>query len=111
DGHAVVGLDERDVVQDEQAGLADSRDLLDGALGRLHAVAAAAAGPRAAQGAIPRTSAAELDRGARIELADEVLPAMAEEVARRQQVVEMADEHGRRSLRIRHDGAGDAVER
>src|SRR5262249_15520954 len=56
DRHAVLCLDEGDVVQDEQAGLADGCDLLDGPLRRLHAVAAAVEGPRAAERAIPRAA-------------------------------------------------------
>src|SRR5262249_38725622 len=49
DRHAVLALDERDVVQDEQARLADAGDLLDGPLRRLHPVAPAVEGPCAAE--------------------------------------------------------------
>src|SRR5262249_39393797 len=111
DCHAVIGLDERDVVEDEEARLSDLRELLDGPLGRLHAVAATEERPRAAEGTVPRAAAAELDGGTRVELADEVLSAVAEEVARRQQVVEVMDEDRRRALPVRCHGAGHPGER
>ena len=81
DGHAVLGLDERDVVDDEDARLADRGQLVRGGLGRLDPVAAAVERPGAAERAIPGAAPAELDRGAWVEHADEVLPAMAQEVA------------------------------
>ena len=46
-------------------------------------VAAAVEGPGAAERAVPRAAARELDRGAGVEYADEILAAMAQEVARR----------------------------
>src|SRR5262249_38178875 len=97
DRPAVLRLDEGRLGEDEEARLADARHFLDGALGCLHAVAATVERPGAAEGAVPGAAAAELDRGTGIELADEVLAPMAEEVARRQQVVEMSDEPRRRS--------------
>src|SRR5262249_49291569 len=59
DRHAVLGLDEGDVVEDEEARLADARHFLDGALGCLHAVAATVERPGAAEGAVPGAAAAE----------------------------------------------------
>src|SRR5262249_30688721 len=111
DRHAVLALDEGDVIEDEEPGLADAGDLLDGPLRRLHAVAAAVEGPRAAERAVPGTAPAELDGRARVELADEVLPPVAEQLARRQEVVEMADERRRRPLPVERDRAGHAPDR
>src|SRR5262245_59694739 len=76
--HAVLCLDEGDVVEDEEPGLADAGDLLHGALRRLHAIAPAVEGPGAAERAVPGTAPAELDGRARVELADEVLAAVAQ---------------------------------
>ena len=83
DLHAVLGLDERHVVDDEDAGLADLRQLFDRALWGDHAVIASVERPRAAKDAIPRATAAELDRSGGIELADEIFPAMAQQIASR----------------------------
>ena len=83
DGEAVLGLDEGDVVDDEDARLPDRRQLLDHALGADQPVAAAVERPGAAERAIPRTAARELDRGGRIEDADEILAPMTQQVARR----------------------------
>src|SRR5262249_24988231 len=90
---------------------ADAGDLLDGPLRRLHPVAPAVEGPCAAERAVPRAAAAELDRGARVELADEVLPPVVEQIARRQDFVEMADERRRRALPVERDRAGHAADR
>ena len=107
----MLRLDEGDVVQDEQARLPDLLDLLHCPLGRLRAVAAPVEGPRAAEGAIPRAAAAELDRRARVELADIVLAPVAEQVARGQQIVEVLHEDGWRALPVERDRAGHLFER
>ena len=81
DGHAVLGLDERHVVDDEDARLADRRQLVHGGLGRLDAVAPPVKRPGAAERAIPGAAPAELDRGAGVEHADEILAPMPQQVA------------------------------
>src|SRR5262249_57199438 len=111
DRHAVLGLDEGDVVEDEEPGLADAGDLLHRALRRLHAIAPAVEGPGAAERAVPGTAPAELDGRARVELADEVLAAMAQEVARRQHGIEVANEHRLRPFAVGGDGAGNGGDR
>src|SRR4029450_14054618 len=72
DGHAMLGLDEGDIVEDEQSRLADLLDLLHRPFRRLHPVTAPVKGPCAAEGAVPGAAAAELDQGARGHLADGV---------------------------------------
>src|SRR5690606_16183832 len=83
DLHSALGIDERDVVDDEDVGLADAREVLRRALGRELPVASTVEGPRAAEGAVPRTAARELDRCARIEVADEVLLPSPHQIASR----------------------------
>ena len=76
--HAVLGLNERHVVHDKNAGLANLRQFLDRALRCFYAVIASVERPRAAKNAVPRTAAAELMEAAGFELADEILSAMFE---------------------------------
>src|SRR5215467_15044359 len=92
DLEAVLGLYEGDVVDDEHAGLADRREVFGRPLRADHAIAPAVEGPRAAEGAIPWAAARELDRRARIERAEEVLPAALEQIARRDEHVEVLDQ-------------------
>src|SRR5437773_1219543 len=54
-------LDERYVVDDEDPGLVDAREIIDHPLGAVHAVAAPIEGPGAAECAIPGTAAGELN--------------------------------------------------
>src|SRR5262249_55468947 len=76
--HAVPFLDEGDVVDDEDARLADRPQVLDDTLRTDHAIAAAVKSPSAAEGAVPRAAARELDRGTRIERAEKIFAAMAQ---------------------------------
>ena len=75
--------------------------LVGGRLGALDPVAAAVEGPGAAERAIPGAAPAELDRGARVEHADEVLAAMPQQVAGGDQVVEVLDEARGRPVAVR----------
>src|SRR6185295_9990492 len=86
-------------------------DLLHSTLGRLRAIAAPVEGPRAAEGAIPRAAAAELDGRARVELADIVLAPVAQQVTRGQQIVEVLHEDGWRSLPVERDHTRHLFER
>ena len=107
DGHAVLGLDERDVVDDEDAGLANLRQLVGGGFGALDPVAAAVERPGAAERAVPGAAARKLDRGTRVEHADEVLAAMPQQVAGGNQIVEVLDEarvRARRRWRVTTPG-------
>ena len=105
---AVLGVDEGHVVDDEHVGLADARQVLARRLRRALPVAAPVEGPRAAEGAVPGAAAGELDRGARVEHADEVLVPLAAEVARGQEAVEVVEQRGARSRPARghHPGQG-----
>src|SRR5262249_9656501 len=85
--------------------LADAGELLDRVLRRLEAIAPAVERPRAAERAVPRAAAAELDRGARVELPDVVAAAGPEEIARRQELGRGRDESRRRAAAGR-GGAG-----
>ena len=106
DLHAVLLLDEGDIVDDEAAGLADRAEILDDPFRADQPVAAAVEGPGAAECAIPRAAARELDRGARVERAEKIFAAVAQQVARRQQLVERVDEARRRPLAVRGHDAG-----
>ena len=70
-------------------------------------IAAAVKGPGAAEGAVPRAAPRELDRGARIERAEKILPAMAQQVARRHQIIERLDKARRRPLSRPGDRTGN----
>ena len=107
DFHAVPLLHKGDVVDDKDAGLADRAEILDDALRADQPVAAAVKGPGAAEGAVPRAAARELDRGAGIERAEKIFAAMAQQVARRHQIVERMDKAGRRAFAGRGDRAGN----
>src|SRR5436190_9588942 len=74
DLHTVLGLDECNIVRDENAGLADLRQLFHCAFRCLHAVVAAVERLRAAKNAVPRATSAEFDGGGRVELADKIFP-------------------------------------
>src|SRR6185436_19797047 len=84
DREAVLRLDEGHVVHDEDVRLADTREILPRRFRGALAVAAPVEGPRAAERAVPRAAAGELDGGAGVEHADEVLVAAPAEVARGQ---------------------------
>src|SRR6516162_5463249 len=88
DRHPVALLHECDVVDDEHTRLADRPQVLDDALRADRAIAAAVERPGAAKGAVPWAAPRELDRGARIERAEKISSAMAQEVARRHQIIE-----------------------
>src|SRR6516162_3236507 len=77
DRHPVALLHECDVVDDEHTRLADRPEVLDDALRADRAIAAPVKGPGAAEGAVPGAAPRELDRGAGVERAEEIFPAMA----------------------------------
>src|SRR5207248_3301411 len=81
DGEAVLGMDERHIVHQEDVRLRDPGEVVGGRLGRDLAIRAAVERPRAAERAVPRAAACQLRRGAGIEHADEVLAAAPREVA------------------------------
>ena len=110
DGEAVLGLDERDVVHEEDVGLADARQVLGRRLRRRLAVAPAVEGPGAAEGAVPGTAARELGGGAGIEDADEVLVAPAHEVARGRVAVEVVEERRARPRPVARHHARQRLE-
>src|SRR6516164_1824363 len=66
DLHPMALMDKSNVVDDENPRLADRPKILDDAFRADQSVTAAVKGPRAAERAIPRTAARELDRGARV---------------------------------------------
>src|SRR3984893_16649383 len=103
DLHPVPLLHEGDVVDDEDTRFADRPKILDDTLRADHPVAATVKGPGAAEGAVPRAAPRELDRGARIERAEKIFPAMAQKVTRRHHVIERMDKARRRPLARRGD--------
>ena len=98
--HAVLGLNECYVVHDKNSRLADLCQFLDRALRCLHAVVATIERPRTAKDAVPRTAPAELDGSRRIKLADKIFPAMPNEIARRQEIIQRFHEGWRRPAMI-----------
>src|SRR5215510_10715285 len=65
DRQAMLGLDEGDVIDDEGARLSYRPEILDHAFRAHQPIAASVEGPGAAERAIPRTAARELDRAGR----------------------------------------------
>src|SRR5262249_11046217 len=77
DGDAMLRLDERDIVDDEDPGFLNRSEFIRGRFGRLDSITPTVKRPGAAKGAIPGAAPAELDRGARIKNPDEVFRAMS----------------------------------
>src|SRR5205814_2124941 len=98
--HTVLGLYEGYVVHDKNSRLTDLCQFLDRALRCLHAVVATVERPRAAKDTVPRTAATELDGSSRIELAYKILPAMPNDIARRQEIIQRFHEGWRRPAMI-----------
>ena len=107
----MLGAHEGDIVDDEDAGLGDRGELGGDPLRGFEPVAAVVEGPGAAEGAVPGTAAGELDRGRRVERADEIAAAMAKQVPRRKERVEIVDEDRPRPLALRRDRARHGGER
>src|SRR6266705_2708267 len=105
--HAVLGLNERNVVHDENAGLANLFQFLDGALRCFYPVIASVERPCTAKDAVPRTAPAKLDGSRRVQLADEILAAMLNQVARGQQMIERMHKRGRRTAMVECYAARD----
>src|SRR6516162_6669978 len=101
DRHRVPLLQKGDIVDDEDPGLAYRSQIFDRPLRADQPIASAVKRPGAAEGTIPRTAARKLDRGAGIERAEKIFAAMAQQIARRCQIIERVDEAGRRSLSVR----------
>src|SRR5208282_3136849 len=101
DRHPVPLLQKGDIVDDEDSPLTDRPQILDRPLRTDQPIASAIEGPGAAERAIPRTAARKLDRGAGIEGAEKIFPAMTQQIARRCQIIERVDEAGRRPLSVR----------
>src|SRR6202042_1150610 len=72
DRHAVLGMNEGDIVDDKAPRLLDRAKILDDVLRVDLAIGAAIEGPGAAEGTIPRAAARKLDRGAWIDRAEEI---------------------------------------
>src|SRR5262245_49912758 len=79
DREAVLGVDERNVVHEEDIGLADGGQVFGHLQGGRLPVAPAVESPGAAEGAVPRAATGQLGGRARIEHAQEVLVALPRE--------------------------------
>src|SRR5262249_16063666 len=101
---AMPFLNECDIINDENARLCDRSQVLDDAFRVEQPVAAAIEGPGAAERAVPRATARELDSRARVERADEIFAAVAQAVACRPDLFKMLDEARPRTLPVRSDG-------
>jgi len=103
-------LDECYVVHNENAGLANLRQLFDSALRCFYTVITSVERPCAAKHAVPRATSAEFNGSGRIELADEIFPAMSRQMASRQQIIERLDECRRRTAVIECHLAGNLIQ-
>src|SRR6185437_7782531 len=92
DRHAMFGVDEGDIVDDEDARLLDHAEVVDDVLRADLAIGAAIECPGAAEGAVPWTAARKLDRGAGIDGAEEIFAPMPQQMPCRPQGVEIVDE-------------------
>src|SRR5207248_5657048 len=106
DCKAVALLDECNVVDDEKARLSNGGEVLDDAFRAEQSITAAVERPSAAERAVPGAAAGKFDGGAGIEHADEIFAALAHEIARGPDLVEVLDESRARALAVRGDGAG-----
>src|SRR5262245_44397558 len=104
-------MNKRDIINDENAWLADGSEILDHAFRAEQPIAAAIESPGAAERAVPWAPAREFDRGAGVEHADEVFAAVTHEVARGPDLVEVLDETRPRTLALCGDGAGHLDDR
>src|SRR4029077_3213512 len=111
DREAMLGMNERNVVDDEDVGLLDRQHVFRGGFGRGLAITAAVKSPRTAERTIPRASASELDRRARIERADKIFVTLAAEIAGRKKLIEIVEHHRRRSGTLRGHDAGNFADR
>ncbi len=93
-------LDERHVVDDEDAGLADTGEFLRRRVDAHRAIGAAVERPRAAEIAVPGAAARELDRRGGVERADEVFAPVAHEIARGPVGIEVVHEARRRTRAV-----------
>src|SRR4029077_6997232 len=92
DAHPVLCLNKGDVVQEEHARFFNSAQFFDRALRGFSSVTSPVESPCAAEYAIPRAAAAELDRGARVKHANKVLAAVAEQISGWQHGIETLHE-------------------
>src|SRR5207244_902687 len=110
DREAVLGVDEGDVVHEEDVRLLDAREILGRGLGGRLAVAPPVERPRAAERAVPRAPARQLRRGAGVEHADEVAPPVAREVAGGREGIEVLQQRRRGPRAVPGDDAGQGLE-
>src|SRR5262249_24843947 len=110
DVEAVLGVDEGDVVHQEDVGLGDARQVLGDRVHRRLAVAPPVERPGAADGAVPRTTAGELGRGTRIEYAEEVASPVARQITRGREAVEVLEQRGGRAGACARHRPGHGIE-
>jgi hypothetical protein len=94
-------MHEGHVIDDEHAGFTDACEFLGNHLGRGDAIGAAIKCPGTAERAIPRAAAGELDRGTRVERANEIAPPPRQQIARGSDRIQGLDEFRWRSLPCR----------
>src|SRR6266481_3980362 len=97
-------MNKRDIINDESAWLADGGEILDHAFRAEQPIAAAIESPGAAERAVPWAPSREFDRGAGIEHADEIFAAVAHEIARGPDLVEVLNKPRPRTLALCGDG-------
>ncbi len=96
-------VNERHIIDNENAGFADRPQILDDPLGADQPIAATVKGPGAAERTIPRAAAREFDRRARVEGADEIFAAVSQQIARRGQLIKRMNKDGRRPFALGGD--------
>src|SRR5438477_12116841 len=95
-GQPSLGVDEGDIIHDERIRFWDPLQIFCCPFGRELTVTAAVKGPGTAERAIPGTPTRELDRGAGVERANEVLAALREQVAGGRETIEIVNKLWRR---------------
>lgn len=100
----MFGLNKGDIVDNEDPGLAYSAQIVCNGFGCTDSIAAPVEGPGAAKRTVPWTAAAEFNRGAGVEHADEIFSAMPHQVAGGSVVVEVLEHPDWRPLACGGDG-------
>src|SRR4029078_13058237 len=103
DGHPLFGLNEGDVIDDEDSRLTHAAQVINDGFGAARKIAAGVERPGAAEGAVPWTAPRKFDRRARIEHTNEVFATVAEQIPGGPMVIEVIEHSNRCPLaRGRH---------
>src|SRR5271165_480717 len=88
DPHAVVDLEKGNIVEQEHSRFANASDLFDGNLRGFGSIASSVESPSAAKNTIPRATAAEFDRGTRVQNPDKIASPISNQISCGHEVVQ-----------------------